>query len=215
MQRLVLEMPSAFTFEPGQYVEVCHPDGPIPLSIASAPWRLPALHLHYRSTPGAPEASRMDELLDRESALELAGPGGDVRLPAPLDAPALIVAGGTGIAQASSFLDDFARHEPGAPVTLLWCVDREDDFYLKDELPNLDTPWLETVLIADPERGSGNRGLAWLRGNAARFAGRQPPCPVVLAGGPGFVYAACDALTAAGIDPAQLQSDVFSYAPRP
>ena len=47
VQRIVLRMPDRFRFRPGQYLEVLHPDGPVPMSIASAPHRLPELHLHY------------------------------------------------------------------------------------------------------------------------------------------------------------------------
>lgn len=211
VQRIVLSMPADFEFEPGQYIEVLHPDGPIPLSIASAPRRLPELHLHYLSNPDAPEAGRMDELLDTANALEIRGPAGDVRLPVPLPAPALIAAGGTGIAQAMCFIDTFAATHPGARVTLLWCADEEADFYLRDELEALEAPWLENVLVADSARTAKNRGMIWLSEHGAAFAGKSP---VVLAGGPGFVHSACDTLAAVGVAAGQIQSDVFSYAPR-
>jgi len=214
VQRIVLEMPHGFDFSAGQYLEVLHREGAVPLSIASAPRRLPELHLHYLSLPHVAAASRMDELLESGGPLEVRGPAGDVRLPAPLPAPALIVAGGTGIAQARSFLDDFAAVDPGAPVTLLWCADSDADFYLRDEIEALKAPWLDCVLIADARRTLRNRGLTWLRRHGAGFAGGRAPSPVVLAGGPGFVHAACDVLLATGVAAAQMQSDVFSYAPR-
>jgi len=210
VQRIVLRMPDAFDFRAGQYLEVVHPDGAIPLSIASAPERLPQLHLHYRSTPDLDDATRMDALLEAGGPLEIRGPGGDVALPRPLGGHALIAAGGTGIAQAMSFIDAWHFVPPTGTVTLLWCADAETDFYLRDELDALDAPWLERVLIADDDRAATNRGLVWLRDRAAGLAGSH----VVLAGGPGFVYAAFDALVGAGIEPAQVQSDVFSYAPR-
>jgi len=210
VQRIVLRMPDAFDFRAGQYLEVVHPDGAIPLSIASAPERLPELHLHYRSTPELDDATRMDALLEAGGPLEIRGPGGDVALPQPLTGPALIAAGGTGIAQAMSFIDEWHFTPPAGAVTLLWCADAETDFYLRDELDALDAPWLERVLIADADRAATNRGLVWLRDRAAQLSGSH----VVLAGGPGFVYAAFDTLVAAGVDPAQVQSDVFSYAPR-
>lgn len=203
-------MPAGFAFQAGQYIEIVHPEGNIPLSVASAPWRLPALHLHYRSTPGLAEAERMDALLAGADHLTVAGPGGDVSLSPPLTHPALIVAGGTGIAQAESFVDAFTRQPPGATVTLVWCADREADFYLAAELEDLSPPWLRLVCIADPERGPGNRGLSWLTAHGADFVDAS----VVLAGSPGFVYAACDALLAAGVSRSNMQSDVFSYAPR-
>lgn len=203
-------MPAGFAFRAGQYIEAVHPDGTIPLSIASAPWRLPELHLHYRSTPGIAEAERMDELLAAAGALTLTGPGGDVRLDPPLPAPALIVAGGTGIAQAMSFIDAFCHQPPGTDVTLLWCADRADEFYLAEQLQALQAPWLRTILIADAERSAANRGLTWLRDHGAAYAAG----PVILAGGPAFVYSACDVLQATGVGLERMQSDVFSYAPR-
>jgi len=217
VQRIVLEMPPSFSFQAGQYLQVLHPDGPIPLSIASAPWRLPELHLHYRSTPGMVEAVRMDALLAAGEPLTVSAPGGEVILETPLAAPLLIAAGGTGIAQAMSFIDAFTIADPGAPVTLLWCVDHPDDFYLADQLDALDAPWLTMVKIADADRSPGNACLAWLRQHIDEFAKDQTrgPSPVVLAGGPGFVYAAYEVLRAGGLGAAEMHSDVFGYAPRP
>jgi CDP-4-dehydro-6-deoxyglucose reductase, E3 len=211
VQRIVLEVPPDYAFHAGQYLRVLHPDGDIPLSIASAPRRLPELHLHYRSTPGLAEAQRLDALLAAGDRLEVSEPAGDVLLPAPLADATLIVAGGTGMAQAMSFVDDFTGADPGARVTLLWCVDHPDDAYLRQELTTLDAPWLETVIIADDDRSPDNRGLAWLRSDARAFRAGS----VVLAGGPAFVYAAVDALRDAGLDPDLVRSDVFAYAPRP
>lgn len=217
MQRIVLEMPPSFSFQAGQYLQVLHPDGPIPLSIASAPWRLPELHLHYRSTAGVAEAARMDALLAAGEPLTVSAPGGEVILETPLAAPLLIAAGGTGIAQAISFIDAFATTDPGAPVTLLWCVDHPQDFYLDDQLAAVEAPWLTLVKIADADRSPGNACLAWLRQHIGEFSEDQTrgPSPVVLAGGPGFVYAAYEVLRAGGLSAVQIRSDVFAYAPRP
>jgi len=210
VQRIVLRMPHGFYFRPGQYLEVVHPEGAIPLSIASAPERLPELHLHYRSTPGFDEATRLDALLETGEPLAIRGPGGDVALPRPLAGPVLIAAGGTGIAQAMSFIDAWHFAPPDSQVTLLWCADTETDFYLRDELDALDAPWLERMLVADDDRDATNRGLVWLRERAPELFDSH----VVLAGGPGFVYAVFDTLVEAGVDPVRMQSDVFSYAPR-
>ncbi|MEZ5559271.1 MAG: hypothetical protein R3E86_12125 [Pseudomonadales bacterium] len=212
---LSLEMPDCFHFEAGQYLEIALPEGSIPLSIASAPWRLPRLELHYRSTPGAPEAAQLDTLLEHAGTstttlLKVRGPLGSVRLSPPLTQPLLLIAGGTGAAQAMSIIDTLTRQVPVFPVTLLWCADEPDDFYLEPALRALDAAWLELQLIADAERSDANRGLDWLRRNAARFAGTQ----VVLAGSPAFVYRVCDLLETQGVPLAALRSDVFDYAPR-
>jgi NAD(P)H-flavin reductase len=211
VQRIVLSMPSGFTFQAGQYLEVLHPRGSVPLSIASAPRRLPALHLHYRSTPGLPEAALLDELLASGADLTVRGPAGNVGLPKPLVGRGLLVAGGTGIAQALAFIDDQqpAADHPG--LTLLWCADDEADFYLGEELA-VHAAWLDTVLIADADRSPRNRALSWLSRHAQAYAG--PDQPIVIAGSPPFVYAATDVLMEAGVPERQIQSDVFSYAPR-
>jgi CDP-4-dehydro-6-deoxyglucose reductase len=215
VRRITLQMPAGFTFRAGHYVEIVHRDGSIPLSIASAPWRLPALHLHYLSTPGAAEAALMDELLATGEPLTVRGPAGEVQLPQPLPGPLLLVAGGTGIAQALAFVDAFQRTPPATGVTLVWCVDTPEGLYLLQELEAMASDWLTFVPIVDGRRDSDNAALHWLREHVIAGAdGSQAPGPIVLAGSPGFVYAAFDALTGAGADPDLIQSDVFAYAPR-
>ncbi len=95
----------AFDFAAGQYLEIQHPSGArIPLSIASAPYQLPQLELHYRSTPGDALAPLLDDLLKARGELDLRGPFGDVSVTA-YAGPLLLVAGGTGISQALSILE--------------------------------------------------------------------------------------------------------------
>ena len=219
VQRLTLEMPADFAFEAGQYVEVIHPEGSIPLSIASGPRQLPELHLHYRATPGVAEAHWMDELLASSQTFDIRGPLGDVRLPTATDA-LLLVAGGTGIAQALSMIDELAGRPPSYPVSLLWCVDQQRDLYCASDLAALAADWLDIEYVVDANRTTANRGLARLRERAhlSQLAltqgGRAGEPWVLLAGGPGFVYRAMDRLLDAGIDEHCLHSDVFAYAPR-
>jgi CDP-4-dehydro-6-deoxyglucose reductase len=216
VQRLVLEAPPAFHFAAGQYLEVLHPEGAIPLSIASGPRRLPELHLHYRSTPGVREAAWMDELLESGKPLRMRGPFGNVTAPADPDVPLLLIAGGTGISQVCSILDELALTTARAPVTMLWCVDDAVELYCRAELEALDRTWLHAEWIVDPRRDAGNAGLRRIAAIAvapARHASRVDW--ILLGGSPGFVYAALDVLEAAGVDPERVHSDVFAYAPRP
>jgi CDP-4-dehydro-6-deoxyglucose reductase len=213
VQRLVFEMPSGFSFRPGQYVEIVHPAGTIPLSIASAPWRLPELHLHYRSTPGVPEAAWMDELLDHGTAFTISGPSGTVLLPEPVDRPLLLVAGGTGIAQVHALLDALVRQPPTQPVTVLWLVDQPADLYCRAELEALDAPWLQLHCNADSRRDATNPGLRTLRELAERARTAPVPPWIMLSGSPGFVHTAFRILRAAGVAAAHVHADVFAWAP--
>ena len=209
VQILTLHLDGAFEFDAGQYLTVVHSDGTaIPLSIASPPELLPQLHLHYRSTPGLAEAVKMDELL-KGDRLQLEGGAGDVRLSRDDDRPLLLVAGGTGISQALSLaLAQTARH-PNTSVQMLACADAEADLYFTDLLPT--TPGFSAELIADSRRDDSNRGLRWLAENAGITASDNR---VVLSGSPAFVYAATDTLVTAGLNSAQLESDVYAWAPR-
>jgi len=221
---LRLEAPAGFDFAAGQYLEVVHPEGRIPLSIASGPWRLPEVHLHYRSTPGITEAQWMDALLASGNDLEIAGPSGTIRLLPPLTGPLVIVSGGTGGAQALSLIDTLTKAPPDWPVGFLWCADDEYSLYLRDELTAMDLPWLRCEFIVDASRSSDNRAMARLGALAPGFssllepfAGGKIDLPkpqVLLGGSPGFVYAVTDLLANAGVQPAQMRSDVYDYAPR-
>ena len=221
---LRLEAPPAFSFAAGQYVEVVHPEGRIPLSIASAPWRLPELHLHYRSTPGLTEAQWMDALLASRNELDIAGPSGSIRLEAPLPGPLVIISGGTGGAQALSLIDTLTKAPPDWPVGFLWCADDEPSLYLRDELTAMRLPWLNCEFVVDASRTADNHAVARLRELAPGFSSLLGPfaqnsadipiLQVLLAGSPGFVYAATDVLLNAGLQPEQMRSDVYDYAPR-
>jgi hypothetical protein len=88
----------------------------------------------------------------------------------------------------------------------------------------MDLPWLRCEFIVDASRSSDNRAMARLGALAPKFSpllepfagGKMdPPKPQVLLGGsPGFVYAVTDLLANAGVEPAQMRSDVYDYAPR-
>ncbi len=209
VQILTLELEEPFEFNAGQYLSVLHPDGTaIPLSIASPPELLPRLHLHYRSTPGLPEAERMDELL-LGNRLALDGGAGEVRLAPDDDRPLLLIAGGTGISQVLCMaLAQTSRH-PSVDVQMLACADLQADLYFRDLLPV--GPGFGVQLIADTRRDESNAGLRWLAGNAANTPGNAR---VVLAGSPAFVYAVTDTLVTAGLSQARLESDVYAWAPR-
>ncbi len=213
-QIITLAVDTGYRFRAGQYLEVVAPgDVRIPLSIASAPGRLPELELHYRSTPGLPEAEAMDNLLSAET-LCITPARGDVRSGAP-EQDVLLVAGGTGAAQAFSCAE-YRSDKPGSGRTdIVWCADDAGDLYEIERLGGYSNVTLHTIV--DDRRTPANEGLVWLRDNASRYAARNTPADgayVLLAGGPAFVYAALDVLLAEGIHQAQCHADVFSYAPR-
>ena len=200
-------MREPYTFRAGQYLQVQAPDGTlIPLSIASAPTRLPELELHYRSTPDLPEARVMDVLLTGNT-LTITRAAGEVRCGAP-NQPLFIAAGGSGAAQAFSCAEYRHATKAAASTTILWCADQPEDIYQTELLRSYAR--LDLQIVTDDRRTPDNEGMVWLAQHCQNFTNAY----VVLAGGPGFVYATTDILLAAGFSPDQLHADAYTYAPR-
>lgn len=203
-----LALPVPFPFHAGQYLNVVHPGGVrIPMSIASAPERIPELELHYRPLPGLPEAQLMNELLDAGVELSIEGPFGDVRVTAPLTEDLLLIAGGSGISQCRAILEHLRQAEHSRSVTLVWSVTHRDHLYADAEFRSYPN-WLNYEAVVDSPQAT-SAVLAWLRTHALPASGR-----IVISGGPGFVHAVADTLNELGITEVTLESDVFSYAPR-
>jgi NAD(P)H-flavin reductase len=210
VQLIRIRLNGPFSFRAGQYLEILHDcGGRIPLSIASPPAALPELQLHYRSTPQLKEAQLLDQLLAATEPLNVTHASGDVQLDPSRHCPLILIAGGTGVAQALCMALDQTARQPEIPVLLLACADDAADFYFRDLLPR--SKGFEAVLIDDSSRNESNRGLAWIRSNQQRFTSDSR---IVLAGSPGFVYAMTDTLLSVGITQERLESDVYVYAPR-
>jgi CDP-4-dehydro-6-deoxyglucose reductase len=203
-----LALPAPFRFHAGQYLNVVHPSGVrIPMSIASAPERIPELELHYRPLPGVAEAALMNELLEAGTEISIEGPLGDVRVAGPLNEYLLLIAGGSGISQCRAILEHLRCVEHTGDVTLVWSVTQPDHLYADTELRGF-APWLDYQPIVDTPQAKSAM-LAWLRTNPLPTSGR-----IIVSGSPGFVYAVADTLDELGASGITIESDVFSYAPR-
>ena len=204
-----------FTFVAGQYVHVTDPDGNrIPFSIATLPARLPALELHFQPTPGHPDSGRMAALL-QGSHLLLTGVAGQTVLGRASHPSLLFVCAGSGLAQALAMIESIAvpspaNDAPAPEVTILWCCESRDACYTTGRFFGLGARTSKHLCV-DPSRTGLTAPLRWLK---ARSPELRDSHDVFLCGSPGFVYAATDVLTDAGLANTQLHSDVFDYAPR-
>jgi len=204
-----LTLASPFSFDAGQYLYVVHPSGArIPMSIASAPERLPRLELHFRPLPNVADATLLLQLIDRTATDWLVeGPLGDVRVRGPLDSDLWLVAGGSGLSQCRSIVEHLKSVGHTRPVRLVWSVTDAEQLYCDAELRRFGR-WLDyTPLVDSPDRP--NAAVAWLDETRPAIRGR-----IVVSGGPGFVHAVVDALERVGVGDATIESDVFAYAPR-
>lgn len=188
-----------------------HPNGTlIPLSIASAPIRLPVLELLYRSDLTSDTALAFDDLLRNSTSLQVDGPFGDVTLRQVNPTQGLrIVASGTGIAQALGLVDALATAIEPTPTEVLWATQIQTP---SSNRILAEQPWLQvtrcsssalpTELVQSVDQG--------LNQNAGNTAGVK----TIIAGPPDFVYQVCDVLLEAGVSQDNLAADAFAYAPR-
>ena len=209
---LTFEALSPFRFHAGQYVALVHPDGDVPMSVASGPARLPFFELHYRPVAGAPDAERMDTLLAAAGlgrgaggalgVLEFTGPLGAVTARA---VPTLLLAAGTGAAQATGLLEWLRELQAPPPTVLWWSVSSPADLYQDAYFADLSASgWFDYRAFVDRPSGE-NTLLPALRG--APLAD-----DVVLSGPAGFVDAAARVLMARGVARGRLRSDMLPVA---
>ncbi len=187
-----------------------HPNGTlVPLSIASAPARLPLVELMYRSDLTSNTALAFDDLLHSSTSLQIDGPFGDVTLAKVHPTHELrIVASGTGVAQALSLVEALGQASTNLPTQVLWATQIETPSshrLLKDQ------PWLTTTRCRSGELPA--KLLASVEQGQSAVGGKGE-VKTIIAGPPDFVYQVTDILLAAGISLDSLAADAFAYAPR-
>ena len=146
----------------------------------------------------------MDALIE-SGEFQVSAPQGSVR-PGPDDRALWIICGGTGAAQAFSCAEHRAQRA-SAPTSVLWCADSPAEFYGETQLRDYG---VALTTITDDRRTPENEGLVWM----ARHCKAFKDATIIIAGAPGFVWAATDVLLDGGFAMAHLQSDVYAYAPR-
>ena len=223
---LTFESLAPFRFEAGQYVALHHPQGDIPMSLASAPRRLPYFELHYRPVAGTVEAARMDQLLagtdvGRRSVAGRSGEDHGSGTPTPFSseridvvgplgevtarhAPTLFLAGGTGAAQATGFLEWLRDFDEPPQTALWWSVATPTDLYQDGYFFDLArSDWFDYRPFVD--RPAGENTLL------PALAEATLPEDIVLSGPPGFVHAVAATLGRLGVDRARMRSDMFAF----
>ena len=218
VRRLLLNA-TGFDFSAGQYIYLHAGQQRLPLSVASAPARLPELELHYRSTPGDADAAALDALLLHAHELTLDGPHGDVVITEPTSEPLTLIAGGTGISQAASIIEQLADCQAQQladcqaqqlVVQLWWSLPAPAASYAVSAIERVSSEsWFALETLYDDPTADSNAAVSRIRN------GPIEPGQYLLCGAPGFVYSCAQELLDRGINRSALRSDVFDYAPRP
>lgn len=215
VHEVVLQWPAQqqVDYKPGQYLLLASAESRFnPFSIASAPAE-ENLRLHILASNEEPAS--LLQALRTEGVAPVQLPFGDVQVDVSQPAPLLLIAAGTGLAQMRSIIEQARAQGAQQPIHLYWGARTGQELYQPDcwqEWQALTNVHLHQVVSHDAD-WSGRKGFLY----EAVIADlpELSDFKVIVCGSPAMVYGTLDALVEHGMQPEQMQSDVFSYAPRP
>src|SRR5208283_1517758 len=222
----------AFTFEPGQYIDVILPGGRRrSFSIASPPHDSRLLELHVRRVPGGEFTERLFRESPERTLLNIQGPLGQFaywtsgatrgRQPpgvaaSPVAAPPmLLIGGGTGIAPLISILRHIIENGIDRDMRVYCGVRSERDLYANATLENLAARAARlryVPVLSEPSPGWRGRS-GWVHEAALNDTDDVQPYEVYAAGPPAMIAAVRREFAARGVSASRLHCDSFDYAP--
>lgn len=217
IRELILALtPEAHSFFAGQYLMLDVGDGAFPFSIANAP-NQKTLSLHIKPTPDSSDSDKIERFLSSNPAsASVQYPLGDCCLKHLPDHPLILIAASTGITQMKSMLDWLIEKTFAHPIHLYWGVLTPEELYLQHELEAAAAEhqvYYTPVVSQMIEHWHGRTGLV---GEAVTDDIAQLNAyKIFVSGSPAMVYGTLDHFVEKGFQPENMQSDVFSYAPRP
>lgn len=200
----------------GQYLEIRDGSSVYAFSIASPPESGRDLELHVRHGADNPSSLELLALLRRSSTLQLRLPLGDCVLVDEPAQPLLLIAGATGFSQVHAFVEHAIASGWTMPISVFWGARDATDFYLA-EMP---ARWQRehANIRCRLAVSQGVPAVGMQAGLVHEVALAETPdlarSLVYACGSPPMVYAALDALVAAGLPRERFFSDVLAWAPR-
>jgi CDP-4-dehydro-6-deoxyglucose reductase, E3 len=225
VMRVGLKLPATerMQYLPGQYLEILMRDGRRrAFSLANAPHDDALLELQIRHVPGGAFSGHVFDGLKERALMRIHGPLGSFFL-READAPALLIAGGTGFAPIQAILAGAIEAGLTRELYVYWGVRSERDLYRHDEMqalaesysfihyvPVLSDPAPVDAQCADAPAWSGRSGFVH-QAVLQDFADLSQ-FHVYASGPPVMVQAIRDNFGAAGLDLDRLYYDSFDYA---
>jgi CDP-4-dehydro-6-deoxyglucose reductase/ferredoxin-NAD(P)+ reductase (naphthalene dioxygenase ferredoxin-specific) len=208
--RLAIEAGGPFVFSAGQYAQLEFAAGlSRHYSMASTPQEA-QLVFHIRHMPGGRTSAHVATQLKLGDKVKVSGPLGVAYLRENHAGPALLVAGGSGLAPIQAILRTMLERGHGAPVTLYFGVRSERDLYheaLLKDLAARHSNFSYHVVLSEQKGAAGRRyGLVH---EAIELPESPQGVMAYLAGPPVMVEAATSLLASRGLLPRQIHADAF------
>lgn len=217
VMRLWLKLPedARMQYLAGQYVEFFMADGRRrAFSIANPPHADDLLEFHIRHIRGGRFTEHVFDEMKTGEIIRIEGPHGSFYLREESECPILLLATGTGFGPVKAIVEHALAEGCTRPIYLYWGARHREDLYL-DDLPH---GWEKACpnfhyrpVLSRPDPEWKGR-VGHVQNAAAEDFADVSGFEVYACGHPDMVFAAKDALTAKGLDPAHCFSDAFSWA---
>ena len=211
--RLAVEAPAngSLAFLPGQYVNITVPGSEETRSYSfSCVSGSDELEFLVKLTPGGLMSTYLNDTAAVGDKISFTGPHGSFFL-REAQRPALLLAGGTGLAPILSILRTLAAESSNRPVHLVYGVSTDDDVVQLDELADLASA-LDSFTwdhcVSDPRTTATNKGYVTALLTDAHLNGGD--IAVYLCGPPPMVEAVRMHFTEAGIEPTGFYYEKFA-----
>ena len=208
--RLAVEAGGPFLFSAGQYAQLEFTPGlSRHYSMANTPQEA-ELVFHIRHMPGGRTSAHVATHLKVGDKVKVSGPFGVAYLRDNHAGPALLVAGGSGLAPIQSILRTMLERGHAAPVTLYFGVRSERDLYHEALLKDLAARHANFSYHAVLSEQKGTTGRRYgLVHQAIDLPAAVDTVMAYLAGPPAMVEAATTLLASRGLMPRQIHADAF------
>jgi len=214
---LRLPQSQSLKYMAGQYIDILLPGGKRrSYSLAHAPATSDVLELHIGYVEGGLFTSRVFNEMKEKELLRLNGPLGSFFIRAEIEAPIILVAGGTGYAPIQAMLEQLFIDKDSREVFFYMGARNKRDLYMHQQC--LD--WQQqhqhfhyTPVLSEPSaEDQWNGATGWVQdqilGDFSELAG----CQLYIAGPPVMIRAMKKSLGDAGLKPYRMFYDSFEFA---
>jgi CDP-4-dehydro-6-deoxyglucose reductase len=220
VMQVLLRLPAVepLTFKAGQYLDVLLEGGRRrSFSIASPPHDSGLIELHVRRVPGGGFTEAVFEQLREGSLLKIEGPIGQF-IYREAEAPALMIAGGTGFAPIKAMLRQVLERGPARDIHFYWGARQAADLYEEAlvidwarQFPRLR---FTAVLSEATATDAAHRRPGWVHEAVIADHPSMSSFDVYAAGPPAMIEAIRATFPVRGVSEDRLHFDSFDYAPR-
>ncbi|MCQ9131087.1 globin domain-containing protein [Streptomyces hilarionis] len=194
-----------YAFRAGQYTSLETPWWPRiwrHYSFASAPRSDGLLTFHVKAVPAGWVSNALVHRARPGDVIRLGPPTGSMTVDHTRGSGLLCLGGGTGIAPVKALVEEMAEHGTRRSVEVFYGARSDHDLYELETMHGLQRshPWLEVRPVVD------RNGLPQLP-DALRTFGPWTDCDACVAGPPGMIHSAVDALREAGVPRERIRHD--------